>query len=840
MQALDPANENEIVTYSGTIKVTTGATLDAENLATLGGYGNLGNVTVDDGGSLAVMVGGSNDWNSGSSNEIAALLDSATFDNGASLGIDTTDGNFTYSSTIADTSAGGLGLVVLGNHILTLSGHNTYNGGTRIDSGTLDVQSPASLPGYDAAGQVSVATNATLAVMVGGSNDWNSGSSNEIAALLDSATFDSGASLGIDTTDGNFTYSSTIADTSAGGLGLVVLGNHILTLSGHNTYNGGTRIDSGTLDVQSPASLPGYDAAGQVSVATNATLAVMVGGSNDWNSGSSNEIAALLDSATFDSGASLGIDTTDGNFTYSSTIADTSSGRLGLAVCGEHILALCGSNSYSGGTTVSAGTLQLGSSSALGTGGLAVNGGKVDFNGQTISALPSLSGSGGVITDNSTAGTTTLTVNQSSVDTTFGGSIRTGTQGRTIALAMNPSGGNGGLTLSGGNDIAGGVTVNSGSLTFSGTSTAAGGLTLYSPGTVVVSGSLSTGSGNTNLNTNGISVSALHVLSGGTLTTATLNAYETSQLEVDGTLAAGTVNVWDSATIGGSGTITLNSSNLYYLSSVSSTFNGTISGSGGVNQRNGQLTLGGASNYSGGTLVEGGTLNARDPAALANSLANVTVDASATLAVMVGGNDDWNSGSTDDIAALLGSATFDSDASLGIDTTDGNFTYSSPIANTSGGPLGLVVFGGNTLTLSGRNIMAGGVSVFDSGTLERHRHPGDRRGERLRQRPQYAVCGRGWQPDRGTDHRCRHQPSGSGRDANGNAGQHVRQFDARWKWHHRSDRWSALLSGRRREHLRRFDHWQRGHRPRRRAVDACWRRQLPGQHNSRAGRRAPY
>ena len=63
---------------------------------------------------------------------------------------------------------------------------------------------------------------------------------------------------------------------------------------------------------------------------------------------------------------------------------------------------------HSGGTTVSAGTLQLGAGNAvaLGTGGLTVNGGLVDLQGNSLTfangnALPSLAGTGGVITDSS-------------------------------------------------------------------------------------------------------------------------------------------------------------------------------------------------------------------------------------------------------------------------------------------------------------------------------------------------------------------------------------------------------------------------------------------------------
>ena len=137
-----------------------------------------------------------------------------------------------------------------------------------------------------------MASGATLAVMVGGASDWNSGASDDIGTLLGNTAFAGGSSLGIDTTDayGGFTYGGTIADTATGPLGLVVLGENTLTLTAANTYTGGTVVTAGTLEAQSPASLPGYSTPGEVSVASGATLAVMVGGASDWNSGASDDI----------------------------------------------------------------------------------------------------------------------------------------------------------------------------------------------------------------------------------------------------------------------------------------------------------------------------------------------------------------------------------------------------------------------------------------------------------------------------------------------------------------------------------------------------------------------
>ena len=97
------------------------------------------------------------------------------------------------------------------------------------------------------------------------------------------------------------------------------------------------------------------------------------------------------------------------NSTYAGVLSD-GSGKLALTVAGSGTLALTGSNSYSGGTTISNGTVQLGASSrlqprhqrcsyALGTGGLTMNSGTLNLDDYNVTIVGAISGTGGTITD---------------------------------------------------------------------------------------------------------------------------------------------------------------------------------------------------------------------------------------------------------------------------------------------------------------------------------------------------------------------------------------------------------------------------------------------------------
>ncbi|EDQ2562737.1 hypothetical protein ZX68_004893, partial [Salmonella enterica subsp. enterica] len=181
-----------------------------------------------------------------------------------------------------DNAISGSGQVVKsGDDVLTLSGANSYSGGTLISDGTLVASN------VEALGTGDVTDNATLELNTGG-------------------TFD---------------------NVISGSGQVVKSGDDTLTLSGSNTYTGGTLISDGTLVATS------VDALGTGDVTDNAVLELNTGG----------------------------------DFT------NNISGSGQVVKSGDETLTLSGANSYTGGTTISGGTLVASNVEALGSGDVTDN-----------------------------------------------------------------------------------------------------------------------------------------------------------------------------------------------------------------------------------------------------------------------------------------------------------------------------------------------------------------------------------------------------------------------------------------------------------------------------------
>ena len=191
----------------------------------------------------------------------------------------------------------------------------------------------------------------------------------------------------------------------SGSLALTKQGAGKLTFSGSNTNTGAYTVAGGTLQFARQISLynnlPASWTAANLNVQSGGTLAFNVGGTDEFTTANVTTLLANLaasSSATqgMNAGSSFGFDTTNasgGSFTIANVIADStgaSGGARGLTKSGAGTLVISGTNSYSGPTTITGGTLAIGSSSSLPTAtDLVMTGGKLDLNGQnaTIQSL---------------------------------------------------------------------------------------------------------------------------------------------------------------------------------------------------------------------------------------------------------------------------------------------------------------------------------------------------------------------------------------------------------------------------------------------------------------------
>ena len=168
------------------------------------------------------------------------------------------------------------------------------------------------------------------------------------------------------------------------------------------------------------------------------------------------------------------------------------SGGLAITKSNGGTWVLSGNNSYSGGTTVSAGILRMSGSGTLGStsGLLTVNGGTLDLNG-TNQGVGNFTGSGGTILNNATGTSVNFTIgNGNGNGGNYQGVIADHTSGTgTVSVTKT---GSGTLTFSGANTYSGGTSVNGGGtllvINTSGSGTGTTSVTVSDSGTTLAGG----------------------------------------------------------------------------------------------------------------------------------------------------------------------------------------------------------------------------------------------------------------------------------------------------------------------------------------------------------------
>jgi len=643
----------------------------------------------------------------------------------------------------------GLGTLTL------LSSDSSYNGTLTISGGTLNV---GVLNNKSVAGPlgISAGTSSKL-VFNGGTLQYtgnNATSTDRGFRLTGNATFDASgngssatmsfASAGSPTVDagnktftltgsntGNNLMTATITDNATdsitsfvkNGVGTWVLG------SASSSYTGTTTINSGTLSI---ASLGNGGVASSIGAASNAPANLVLGGGALLYTGattSTDRNFTLTDGTT----SQINVSNSTTILTMSGSSASTTGG---LTKGSAGTLVLSGNNTYTGATTISAGTLQISSAGQLGSGTYAANianNGTFSLNstaGQTLSGR--ISGSGALVKDNTSiltlsgnntySGTTTLNAgtlnlnNANAIGTgvlTIAGGTIDNTGGAPIALATNNAQNwNGNFGFTGTNDLNLGtgavtmsatrtVTVNAGNLTIGGDISGAGfGLTKAGNGTLLLGGS-NTYTGTT-------------TISAGTLQVATPSALVSSS-----TLQTASSTSFPSALkLASAGNYTMNSLDLKGFLLV----NGPDSGNAKLTFTNGGVITSSAASRkiqaaSGATISFDGSQF--DIATYSSTTSRtLTLDGAGNIvfnAVLTNGSNGTNSGAIsktgNGILTLNAANTYTGNTSISAGTLLINgSTHSSSAVDVTGATLGGTGTVGGSVTVGSGATIAGGLN----------------------------------------------------------------------------------------------------------------------------------
>ncbi|EBS5918119.1 fibronectin-binding autotransporter adhesin ShdA [Salmonella enterica subsp. enterica] len=514
---------------------------------------------------------------------------------------------FTVTSELDETTAtsnwNGSKLTKQGDGTLILSNTGNDYGDTEIDGGILAAKDAAAL----GTGDVTIAESATLALSQGtldnnvtGEGQIVKSGSDELIVTGDNTysggTTISGGTLTADHADSLGTGAvansgvlqvgeGELENTLSGSGSLVKTGTGELTLSGDNTYSGGTTITGGTLTADHADSLGSGDIdnsgvlkvgegdlentlSGSGSLVKTGTGELTLSGGNDYSGGTTITGGTL----TADHADSLGTGAVANSGVLQvgeGELENTLSGSGSLVKTGTGELTLSGDNSYSGGTTIIGGTLTADHADSLGTGAIANSG--------------------------------VLQVGEGELENTLSGSgslVKTGT---------------GELTLNGDNDYSGGTTIDDGVLI-------ADHADSLGTGAVANNGVLQVGEGELKNTLSG--TGSLVKIGTGELTLSGDNTYSGGTTIDDGVLIAANVNALSGGDVDNSGTLMLDANGAFELANITTHTGATTALAAGSTLDAGQLTqeddstlsidLGAATNdamITADSVTLGGTLN---------------------------------------------------------------------------------------------------------------------------------------------------------------------------------------------------------------------------------------
>lgn len=336
---------------------------------------------------ISLSTGTTLRWVSGNTQDISKRL-SIGASQSVTLDLQENNVSFFYALDNAQASAAGVIITKLGSGTLTLANLAAKNAGTfRLYGGTVIAQARNNLL---SSGTIGFNNNGTL----------------KFGAVFDASTgtmtFNAGGAT-LDTQAFDITLANAVGNSGAGGL--TKKGSGSLTLSGNNTYAGGTTLDEGILILNHNAAL-GTGSGALLTLKAGTTLdagaaAPITLANNPVQSWQGNFTYTGTSGRTLNLGSGTVTMTGSRQVTISAgnlTVGGIDGTGYSLEKLGAGTMEITRASTYSGNTTVTGGALKLSGSGTIASSPVITLGGSGTFNvsGFTLASGQTLLGTGTV------------------------------------------------------------------------------------------------------------------------------------------------------------------------------------------------------------------------------------------------------------------------------------------------------------------------------------------------------------------------------------------------------------------------------------------------------------